>query len=75
MQSAALRAISTCVSEYCTEGEYTIDVSSVSSLYVGYCSGAGFPAQAAVAATTAGVGSAATNNAGAKAMTGTGGEL
>jgi hypothetical protein len=59
LQAAAIKAIKTCVLSQCTVGDSMGDFSSVSMVYEGYCSGAGYTVNNAVATstTTAGGGS------------------
>jgi hypothetical protein len=58
LQADAVSAISKCVLSVCTIGDSMGDFTSVSNVYTGYCSGAGFAINnAAVASTTAAGGS------------------
>lgn len=49
LQTAALSSLSTCIKSACTEGEYTVDLSSASSVYAGYCTAAGYVQAASTA--------------------------
>ena len=42
MQNTAMSYLSTCISNSCTEGAYTIDLSAAVSLYGGYCTAEGY---------------------------------
>jgi hypothetical protein len=53
LQTAGLAFLSSCVSSRCSVGAYTVDLASVTSMYLSYCTGHGYTMGAAAAATPA----------------------